>query len=89
MTPADKSAIMWLIWSIGVCAFAVLVAVNIGAISTYPLHNIETKTHVVGEGQIQDEIQDEIIEFGYNTEITINATQRKQMVCNFRLGLWC
>lgn len=85
MTPTDKSAIMWLIWSIGVCAFAFLVAVNMGAISTQPLHNIENPTPAVADGQIQDEI----IVFGDGNRITINATQRKQMVCNFRFGLWC
>jgi hypothetical protein len=92
----NTSAILWLVWSIAVCIFAAALAAHWGAFDIVKSHTedpvlLQVQNSVTENFQnlTLDQSKDEVIEFSDGSTIRINDSLKKQIACNFRLGLWC
>jgi hypothetical protein len=86
MEPRTKSAIMWFIWSIGVCIFAVFIASHYGAFDMVRIeesHPLSEPQEVKNFSSIDSEAK--LVYSG--AVIKINESQMKKIECAFRFGM--
>jgi len=91
MTPRETSAILWLLWSICVCVFAVLLATHMGAFDIAKPASVSAdstpQTETPSDPNVTISTNETVYDIGYG--VSVNESTYKKIQCNYRFFILC